>query len=253
MTRRRPTSEGPRSRCPRPRGTARRGTGPAGCSRSEAPSAAGRAAPRQGSRSSSGAARWRCSRWPSPCGGGRAGRRQEAPAAKSPLEIGSLLVAICGGVAALLSQFAPGLVSHDHPPPQATMVVRDVNARITLGDFANAVGAQPPPARHRLELGNVVWLKLRLEGSRGRSLALQWGSYEDGDGGALLPGTAHQTDLRVDGDTDVQDVVQPVWVRYPKPKRLRVLFRLLDRAQVQEMARSPAMVAEQRYACGRRA
>jgi hypothetical protein len=184
---------------------------------------------------------------------GAARRRQEAPAPKSPLEIGSLLVAICGGLTALLSTFAPGLISHDRPPPQATMVVRDVNARITLGDFAAAVRAKPPPARDRLELGNVVWLKLRLEGYGGRKLALQWGSYEDGDGAALLPGTAHQTDLKVDGDTDVQDVVQPVWVRYPKAPRFRVLFRLLDSTRVQEMARSPAMVAEERYACPRRA
>jgi hypothetical protein len=184
---------------------------------------------------------------------GRARRRQEEPAPKSALEIGSLLVAICGGVAAVLSTLAPGLVSHDRPPPQATMVVRDVNSRITLGEFAAAVGAKPPLARQRLELGNVVWLKLRLEGYRGRRLALQWGSYEDGDGAALLPGTAHQTDLQVDGNTDVQDVVQPVWVRYPKVDRFRVLFRLLDRARVQEMARSPAMPAEERYACGRRA
>jgi hypothetical protein len=184
---------------------------------------------------------------------GRARRLQEEPAPKSALEVGSLLVAICGGVTALLSTLAPGLVSHDRPPPQATMIVRDVHSRITLGEFASAVGAKPPPARQRLELGNVVWLKLRLEGYRGRRLALQWGSYEDGDGAALLRRTAHQTDLKVDGDTDVQDVVQPVWVRYPKVDRFRVLFRLLDRARVQEMARSPAMTADERYACGRRA
>ncbi len=169
---------------------------------------------------------------------GGARRRQEDAPAKSPLEIGSLVVAICGGVTALLSTFAPGLVSHDRPPPQASMVVRDVNSRITLGEFASALKARQPPARQRLELGNVVWLKLRLEGYAGRTLALQWGSYEDGDGAALLPGTAHQTDLKVAGDTDVQDVVQPVWVRYPKASRFRVLFRLLDDARVQEMTRT---------------
>jgi hypothetical protein len=184
----------------------------------------------------------------------RGARRGEGPApAKSPLEIGSLVVAICGGVTALLSTFTPGLISHDRPPPQATMVVRDVNSRITLGEYANALKATPPPARQRRALGNVVWLKLRLEGYAGRTLALQWGTYEDGDGAALLPGTAHQTDLKIDGDTDVQDVVQPIWVRYPKADRFRVLFRLLDDARVQEMTRSPAMVAEERYACPRSA
>jgi hypothetical protein len=184
---------------------------------------------------------------------GSARRHQGAPAAKSPLEVGSLVVAICGGVTALLSTFAPGLITHDRPPPQATMIVRDVNSRITLGEFASALKAKPPPAHERLELGNVVWLKLRLEGYAGRTLALQWGTYEDGDGAALMPGTAHQTDLKIDGGTEVQDVVQPVWVRYPKADRFRVLFRLLDDARVQEMTRTPAMVAEERYACPRSA
>jgi hypothetical protein len=184
----------------------------------------------------------------------RGARRREEPSpAKSPLEIGSLVVAICGGVTALLSTFTPGLISHDRPPPQASMVVRDVNSRITLGEYANALQVAPPPPRQRRELGNVVWLKLRLEGYAGQTLALQWGTYEDGDGAALLPGTAHQTDLKVDGDSDVQDVVQPIWVRYPKADRFRVLFRLLDDARVQEMTRSPAMVAQERYACPRSA
>ena len=97
---------------------------------------------------------------------GGARRRQEDAPAKSPLEIGSLVVAICGGVTALLSTFAPGLVSHDRPPPQASLVVRDVNSRITLGEFASALNARQPPARQRLELGNVVWLKLRLAEER---------------------------------------------------------------------------------------
>ena len=184
---------------------------------------------------------------------GRARRRQEEPAPKSALEMGSLLVAICGGVTALLSTMAPGLTSHERPPPQATMVVRDVNSRITLGEFASAVGAKPPPARSarswatscgsscgsrasRPQAGAAVG---RLRGRRRRRAAARDGASDRSAGRRRHRRPGRRT--------------QPVRVRYPKVDRFRVLFRLLDRARVQEMARSPAMTAEERYACGRRA
>ena len=170
----------------------------------------------------------------------------------SLLEVVATIVAICAGVAGLAAQFVPGVGVDDEPAPAATMEVRTVNARITREEFARRIGA-PPPRRSidRREVGNVVWLQLQLKGYRGRRLDLQWGSYENKGGGALIAATTHQTHIDVSPDSDEQSRFQPVWVGYPG-LAFKVQFRLLDGGEVREIAGTgPMNGTRPRYACDR--
>jgi hypothetical protein len=99
--------------------------------------------------------------------------KRDPPQAKSLLENAGMVVAVCGGVAALASQFIPGIGVHTRPVPQADMVVRKVDARITRQDFMSAVGpGRTVKGLNGEEMGNVVWVKLHLRGYRGRALRL---------------------------------------------------------------------------------
>jgi hypothetical protein len=181
----------------------------------------------------------------------RASRGGAGSGSKGMLEVVATVVAISAGVAGLAAQFVPGIGVHDAPPPEASMQVRDVNARITRGDFAHAVNVdQPPSTVDRREIGNVVWLAIHLKGYRGKKLTLQWGSYDVDHGGAFVPGTDKTASISVTGDSDAQTLFQPIWVGYPKKAQFQVEFRLLDRGQVREIASTDEMRgALYRYSC----
>ncbi|HEX2084970.1 MAG TPA: hypothetical protein VHF89_04755 [Solirubrobacteraceae bacterium] len=173
------------------------------------------------------------------------------PRDKSPLELLSMVVALLVGLAGLGIQFIPGLGVRDRPAPEATMDVRQVHARVQYASFVRAVddARRPQTPYDRRELGNVVWVELRLEGYRGKDLVLDWAEYNIDSGGALLPDTEGRR--RLDVEHDVEARFEPVWVSYPRRGRFQVQFRLLDEGgQVRAMARTgPMRGTEQRYAC----
>jgi len=180
-----------------------------------------------------------------------AGKAGQAP--PSLLEVAATIVAICAGVAGLAAQFVPGVGVEEAPPPSATMDVRTVNARVTREEFARRIGATPPRSRlDRREVGNVVWLQLKLAGYRGEALDLQWGSYETKPGGPLVAATTHEIPIRVGEDSDEQTLFQPVWVGYPSLRRFHVQFRLLQEGEVRELTSTGPMRGDvARYACSR--
>ena len=181
------------------------------------------------------------------------GLRKRGPtdAGKGPLEHVATLVAIAAGVAALGGQFVPGVGVHDTPPPEVSMQVRDVNARVTRGDFAKALDVpQPRSPLDRREIGNVVWLAIHLQGYAGRKLTLQWGSYDLEHGERFVPGSDKKVPLSVTADTDEQTVFQPIWVGYPQKAIFQVAFRVLEGGQVREIAGTHKMRgALYRYSC----
>ena len=182
-------------------------------------------------------------------------RRSPGPEGQAPpslLEVVATIVAICAGVAGLAAQFVPGVGVDDAPAPAASIDVRTVNARVTREEFARRIGAPIPRAGlDRREVGNVVWLQLRLKGYRGRRLDLQWGSYETKVGGSLIAATTHRSRIDVSEDSDEQTRFQPVWVGYPGV-RFKVQFRLLERGEVREIASTGPMRGHlPRYACRR--
>jgi hypothetical protein len=178
-------------------------------------------------------------------------KRGHTGAGKGPLEHVATVVAIAAGVAALAGQFVPGVGVHDAPPPEASMRVRDVNARVTRGDFAKALDVPQPHSRlDRREIGNVVWVAIHLQGFAGRRLTLQWGSYDLEHGERFVPGSDKKIPLSVTADTDEQTVFQPIWVGYPKKALFQVAFRLLEGGQVREIASTDKMRgALYRYSC----
>jgi hypothetical protein len=178
-------------------------------------------------------------------------KRGPADASKGPLEHVATVVAIAAGVAALGGQFVPGVGVHDAPPPEVSMHVRDVNARVTRGDFAKALDVpQPHSALDRREIGNVVWLAIHLQGYAGRKLILQWGSYDLEHGERFVPGSDKKIPLSVTADTDEQTVFQPIWVGYPQKALFQVAFRLLEGGAVREIASTNKMRgALYRYSC----
>jgi hypothetical protein len=185
---------------------------------------------------------------------GAFGLRKHRPSTdegKGPLEHMATMVAIAAGVAALAGQFVPGVGVHDVPPPGASMQVRDVNARVTRGDFARALDVpQPRSQLDRREIGNVVWLAIHLQGYAGRKLTLQWGSYDLEHGERFVPGSDKRIPLEVTAETDEQTVFQPIWVGYPQKALFQVAFRLLEGGQVREIASTGRMRgALYRYSC----
>ena len=182
-------------------------------------------------------------------------RRSPGPEGQAPpslLEVVATIVAICAGVAGLAAQFVPGVGVDDAPAPAASIDVRTVNARVTREEFARRIGAPVPrTGLDRREVGNVVWLQLRLKGYRGRRLDLQWGSYETKAGGSLIAATTHRSRIDVSEDSDEQTRFQPVWVGYPGVQ-FKVQFRLLERGEVREIASTGPMRGHlPRYACRR--
>jgi hypothetical protein len=114
------------------------------------------------------------------------------------------MVAICVGLAGIVTTMVPGATMDKRPERAVSMTVRDVKPRITRGEYLDKVLVRTPDAddldnaglsRTDLkEIGNVVWLNIHLDGFKGSPLELQYGSY-DWNGEALLPGTSKVINL----------------------------------------------------------
>jgi hypothetical protein len=180
-----------------------------------------------------------------------------SPRGKTPdrgaLETVTTLVGVLATIVGLAVQFVPGFGVKDRPPPQATMKVRDVDARITRGEYAKALRVREKLAQiDRREVGDVVWLQVGLQGYAGKRLSLQYAMYDSRAGGPLLPGTEKQIPLTVE-NRDEQTSFVPVWIGYPKIRKFKVQFRLLSGGppQVRQMASTgPMRGSSYRYACG---
>ena len=102
----------------------------------------------------------------------------------------------------------------------------------------------------RLEIGNVVWLELRLTGYRDTSMQLQWALFYAGAGRSLIAATEQEGTIPVDDSSDVHSQFLPIWIGSPRVPRFRVEFRLLDHGQVRQIASTGAMRGiTYRYAC----
>lgn len=185
--------------------------------------------------------------------------RLKALARTGPLETASIVIGITAAIVGLAVTFIPGVGVGEHPPPEATMSVREVHPRITHGSYDDVIaaaerggkrGSDKLDAFDRREIGNLVWLELRLAGYRRRQLALQWAEFDrSADKKAFIPGTSKRTPLRT-GDSERQTVFLPVWVGYPNRARFEVQFRLLDGDQVRQLSKTGLMrAAAYRYVC----
>jgi hypothetical protein len=190
--------------------------------------------------------------------------RGRASTSRTPLEIVGSTVAICGTLATLAVAYL-GAGVKDRPPPAVKMTVREVHARITHGaymDKMRGVAAATPavlPAAlghadrrtlDRLEIGNVVWLELRLTGYRDTSMQLQWALFHAGAGRSLIAATEQAGTIPVDDSSDVHSQFLPIWIGSPRVPRFRVEFRLLDHGRVRQIASTGAMRGiTYRYAC----
>jgi len=181
-----------------------------------------------------------------------AARRPDAPAAqRGLLETASTVVAIAGTLFAIANQLVAA-----PPPPLATMTVRDVLPRITHGEYAHRIGADPKKIGDkldRLEVGNVVLLEVQLTGYKGKELVLQHASYslDRNVRGTLLRGTKKTPALEV-AKEDTQTAFVPIWVGYPKSQRFEAQFRLIKNGRIQQLASTgPMKGSKYRYACGR--
>ena len=176
-------------------------------------------------------------------------QRRGPSASRGSLETVATVVGILGGVAGLAVQFVPGVGAQKAPAPAATMIVRDVNARIPRLEYARKVDSERPRGEDRHEVGNVIWLEIHLEGYRDKEPRLQYALYDPGAGGALLPGTAVVAPLP-HSEEDVETQFVPVWVGYPLSEKFRASFRLLDGTRVQAVAETNDMKASKyRYSC----
>jgi hypothetical protein len=177
-------------------------------------------------------------------------RRRGRSEPRDPLETVSTMIAIVGGVVGLAVQFVPGIGIDRPPAPEALLRVRVAHARITHGEYADKTRSAERLSRDdRREVGNVVWLELDLKGYRDKRLGLQYGLYRPGGGGALVPGTAREIDLRPERQ-DVETSFLPIWVGYPKQGRFQAQFRLIQAGQVRQMAATGTMRgSRQRYVC----
>ena len=179
-------------------------------------------------------------------------RRRREGASGGEIEIAAATVAILGGLAALAGQFY-GVGHKERPPPQALATVREVYARIPLGEYLEAMRV---PAQHldeadRRELGNVVWLQIDLTGyGDARRVTLDYASYGAESGSGELPATRGAARLDLER-RDHQKQFYPVWVGLPTV-RYQVQFRILDPRTdaVQAMTSTGAMRGEKhRYVC----
>ena len=85
-----------------------------------------------------------------------------APPATGRLETTATIVGIAVALPAIAGLFFPGVGIKHHPPAQATMAVREVQARVTRGEFVRRAipRAERPRLRRedRREVGHVVWV-----------------------------------------------------------------------------------------------
>ena len=176
------------------------------------------------------------------------------PPRKGALETVATLVAIFAAIGGLAAQFA-GVGVKERPAREATLVVRDVDARITREDYARTM--DPSLLRllkgaDRREVGNVVWLELGLRGYEGSRLGLQQATFDPDRGNALLSALEEPLTLPPP-DTDADTRFIPVWVGYPASTRFVVEFRLLEGQAVRQLADTGKMRSSRyRYACARR-
>ena len=176
-------------------------------------------------------------------------RRRGSTSSSGPLESAATVVGIIGGIAGLAVQFVPGVGVRAATTPAATMEVKDVNARIPRLEYAATLRSERPEGEDRAEVGNVIWLEIRLEGYADKDPKLQYALYDAGPGGALLPGTAVVAPLR-HGDDDVETHFVPIWVGYPLSAKFRAVFRLVDGGRVHALAETGDMRASKyRYSC----
>jgi hypothetical protein len=173
------------------------------------------------------------------------GKRQE----RGTLETVATVVAIFGGLAGLAGELGARL-GVESPPPAAAMTIREVNPRITRGEYATKMGSKVHLSpEDKREVGNVIWLEIDLEGYHDKTLRVQWGLYDLDAGEALLPTTAKIAKVAVE-PADVQTAVIPIWVGYPQSARFEAQFRLLDGLSVRQMASTGVMRGSKyRYAC----
>jgi hypothetical protein len=187
----------------------------------------------------------------------RASRRHgtQGSPGMSNLEAGATIVGIVVALPGIAGLFFPGIGSRHHPPASATMLVREVQARITRGEFIKH--AIPPPERPKLkhvfdrqEIGDVIWLEVGLDGFRGAALTLTWASYSRPGGYSLIPRTDDALQVRVGEHSDAETRFLPIWVGLPKYP-FQVRFRLIDdHRELREVARTGDMRGSQlRYAC----
>jgi hypothetical protein len=188
-------------------------------------------------------------------------RRSGSPGAPgSALEGFATMVAICGGLAGLVTTLVPAAAIEKRPPREVELVVRDVKPRITRGEYLTRLFNRAPTSDDidgagltkvdLTEVGNVIWLHIHLKGFKDRELRLQYGSY-DMAGEALLPGTSKVVRLSK-VEHDQVTIFFPAWVGYPRSERFKTEFRLLDRDGVQEIAGTDAMRGSKfRYACAK--
>jgi hypothetical protein len=170
------------------------------------------------------------------------------------LETTATIVGIAVALPAIAGLFFPGVGIKHHPPAQATMAVREVQARVTRGEFVRR--AVPPAERPRLrredrrEVGHVVWVELGLAGFRGDDLTLTWASYSRAGGYSLIPRTDNAIRVDVGEDSDAETRFVPIWVGLPKQK-FQVRFRLIDAHRtLRQVARTDDMRGSRlRYAC----
>jgi hypothetical protein len=168
---------------------------------------------------------------------------------RGSLETVATVVGILGAIAGIAVQFVPGVGVHQPPAAEASMEVRDINARIPHVEYARKMNSELPEPEDRREVGNVVWLEIHLEGYRGKRPFLQYGLYDPGAGDALLPGTAEVVPIP-NRDEDVQTQFVPIWLGYPLSERFKAAFRLLDGNRVQAIAETDGMRSSKyRYSC----
>jgi len=167
------------------------------------------------------------------------------------LEVFSKVLAAGATVATLVFAVAPGTISH--PAPNAALAIEKVNARITRGDYASLQKVDKRIGEdERLEVGNVVWLRIDLSGYKhSKNLQLRYGVFDlDRVGaGALLPDTSRQ--VTVDPPAhDSAKLLAPVWLGYPQSRRFRAEFWLLAGDRVQAIASTGKMAGSKyRFAC----
>lgn len=194
----------------------------------------------------------------------RRGKAAGKATGTSALEVVATVVAIAGTLAGVAATYIRGAGVEDHPPPTATLVVRDVQARVTHGAYLDAVtharavpaasranlGRASASALDRLEIGNVAWLQLDLTGYRNTTMVLRWGLFHAGAGAALIPHTTQEVPVPIDDRADVHSQFVPVWFGTPRLARFQAEFWLLDHGQVRQMASTRDMRGiTYRYAC----
>jgi hypothetical protein len=187
----------------------------------------------------------------------RGTRRTDQRPAVGHLETTATIVGIAVALPAIAGLFFPGIGIQHHPPARATMAVREVQARITRGEFIEHAipSAERPPLKNdfdRREVGNVVWVELNLSGFRGDDLTLTWASYSKVGGYSLIPATRDARLVEVGDKSDAETKFLPIWVGLPKQK-FQVRFRLIDTdRELRQIARTDDMRGSQlRYACPR--